>query len=524
MQLEQITANIRLRSSWEAIDLGFSMVQTWWKSIYPALIIFNLLFLIPAFIFVPVEYYFTIVLFFWWVKPYSHRLILHILSQKLFNNDLSTIQALRDLPALLRHSSLGALTFRRFSFSRGFNLPIWQLEQLKGKERAKRQSVLLGAVHSEAIWLTLGLAFIEIILSLSVIGLFVLFIPADYLEPVLKNIFNPKLGSIETWMTLTLSIIFIIVTIIIEPFYIGASFALYINRRTQLEAWDIELAFRNIAKRLKAVAQKTLSIVAIITLSISMVFILPADSVYAEVSEESASLRDTSEVDYLYGSRLLAGDAKVIIADIINSKDLKGEKTQTEWKLKSLNDPDELDPETAGAIQEFLKPIALIFATIIEYALWILLLIALIVLYLTRDKWMYLLSSEADDEEEYQAPDILFGMDIRKESLPADIAKEARHLWQQQQTRESLSLLYRGALAQLVNQEKILLEASHTEGDILKLSAKSLNQNKQQYLNQLTTAWQLIAYAHRTPNDDAMNWLFSHWHSDFANNGEPSHE
>ena len=250
MQLDQITANIRLRSSWEAVDLGFAMMQRWWASVYPALILFNLLIFIPIFIFIPRQYYVYVMLFFWWIKPYSHRLILHILSQKLFNNDLSTGQALRDIPSVFRGNTFGAITFRRFSFSRGFNLPIWQLERLKGKARAKRQDLLLGAVHSEAIWLTVGLFLIEIILTFSLLGLFLLFVPESHFESFMSNFFNPELGSIETWVTLAISTVYIAVTLLIEPFYIAANFALYINRRTQLEAWDIELSFRKMATRL----------------------------------------------------------------------------------------------------------------------------------------------------------------------------------------------------------------------------------------------------------------------------------
>ena len=35
MQLDSIAANVRMRSPWEAIDLGFAMVRTWWLIIYP---------------------------------------------------------------------------------------------------------------------------------------------------------------------------------------------------------------------------------------------------------------------------------------------------------------------------------------------------------------------------------------------------------------------------------------------------------------------------------------------------------
>jgi hypothetical protein len=250
MQLDKITANIRLRSSWEAVDLGFTMVQRWWRSIYPPLIIFNLLIFLLAVLLVPAQYYLYVMLFFWWVKPYSHRLILHILSQKLFNNDLSTGQALRDIPAIFRGNIFGAITFRRFSFSRGFNLPLWQLEKIKGKARAKRQDLLLGAVHSEAIWLTIGLFLIEIILTFSLLGLFLLFVPESHFESFTRHFFTPELGLVEGWVTLVISAFYIAVTLLIEPFYIAANFALYINRRTQLEAWDIELSFRKMAARL----------------------------------------------------------------------------------------------------------------------------------------------------------------------------------------------------------------------------------------------------------------------------------
>src|SRR6185295_4622048 len=37
--------------------------------------------------------------------------------------------------------------------------------------------------------------------------------------------------------------------LLLEPFYVAAGFALYLNRRTLLEGWDIEVALRRIAQR-----------------------------------------------------------------------------------------------------------------------------------------------------------------------------------------------------------------------------------------------------------------------------------
>ena len=240
-------------------------------------------------------------------------------------------------------------------------------------------------------------------------------------------------------------------------------------------------------------------------LLLSLILLSLFSNSYAE-----ESLRPMSEVDYLAEERLSVKQSKQIITDIVNSEDLKG-KTGKTWKIK------EFDFETSSETPAWIKGLSIIVAKIIEYALWILLFIAVLMLFLTRHQWLHLFSAVKDKKEEYQAPDILFGMDVREKSLPNDIIGEAKSLWLQQKARESLSLLYRGALVHLLNKEKLPLENSHTEGDILKLSKKTLADNKQYYLSQLTAQWQLIAYAHRVPQEDTMDWLFTHWQQDFSN-------
>lgn len=256
-----------------------------------------------------------------------------------------------------------------------------------------------------------------------------------------------------------------------------------------------------------------------VVFSLLISFIFGVENSYAEKVTESEPLRPTSAVDHLHGERLPVDQSKLIIADIINSKDLKGEEKTTEWQLKEW-DFEKSDSKTP----EWIKSISIVFANIFEYALWILLLIGVILLYLSRDQWLHLFSPKNTEEESYQAPEILFGMDVREASLPDDIIAEAKQLWQQKKARESLSLLYRGALVRLINQEKVPLENSHTEGDILKLSQKSLADKQHQYLAQLTSQWQLIAYAHRIPMEESMDWLFSHWQSDFNHQSAPSDE
>lgn len=229
-------------------------------------------------------------------------------------------------------------------------------------------------------------------------------------------------------------------------------------------------------------------------------------------AEQETPLRSTSDVDYVSEVRLPVAESKQTIADIINSRDLKGEHKKSEWTLKEIDFDEPDDKETP----EWIKSFSIVFATVVEYLLWIFLAIAIVFIYLSRHQWQHFFLTEKDEEEAYQVPEVLFGMNVREDSLPDDIIAEATILWQQQKARESLSLLYRGALVRLLIQEKIPLENSHTEGNILTLSQTFLADTKYTYLKELTQQWQLIAYAHRIPMDEAMAWLFSHWVSNFA--------
>ena len=42
---------------------------------------------------------------------------------------------------------------------------------------------------------------------------------------------------------------YLVALFLIEPLYVASDFTLYLNRRTELEGWDIEIAFRQLAAR-----------------------------------------------------------------------------------------------------------------------------------------------------------------------------------------------------------------------------------------------------------------------------------
>jgi hypothetical protein len=52
------------------------------------------------------------------------------------------------------------------------------------------------------------------------------------------------LRSDSVWVTAISLLCFAGAVLLVEPFFVGAGFAMYLNRRVELEAWDIEQEFR----------------------------------------------------------------------------------------------------------------------------------------------------------------------------------------------------------------------------------------------------------------------------------------
>jgi hypothetical protein len=115
-------------------------------------------------------------------------------------------------------------------------------------------------------------------------------------------------------------------------------------------------------------------------------------------------------------------------------------------------------------------------------------------------------------------PTVLLGLDLRAESLPQDVAAEARRLLAEGQAAAALSLLYRGALAWLVARE-VPLARSATEGDCLRAARAAIGAEPVAFLASLTAAWQACAYAHRQPAPDALESLLRDWPAHFGRAG-----
>lgn len=91
-------------------------------------------------------------------------------------------------------------------------------------------------------------------------------------------------------------------------------------------------------------------------------------------------------------------------------------------------------------------------------------------------------------------------LDIRPDSLPDDIAGTARALWQRGEARACLSLLYRGALSRLVHVHAVPIRGASTEGECVRLAARSLPADGAGFFERLVQSWLLVVYGARDPD------------------------
>src|SRR5690606_36992341 len=165
MRLTDASVAIRPRSAWEAMDLGILLARrhagllmaSW------ALVTLPIFALCCALLW---RYPGWAVVLFWWLKPAYERLPLFILSHALFGDVPTLKQALKAWPRLLKPQLLASLTWRRFSPTRSFDLPVQQLEGLSGQARSQRLVVLGQRDSGRASWLTIVGMHLEFALTL----------------------------------------------------------------------------------------------------------------------------------------------------------------------------------------------------------------------------------------------------------------------------------------------------------------------------------------------------------------------
>jgi hypothetical protein len=470
VQPADIAVALRRRSPWEAMDLGLAMLQVWWRQAYaPHLIVGGLVAALAWTAGWALERPWVAFAGLWWLKPLYDRVVLHVLSRAVFGEVQPLRAVLREARHWLGTGLFWALTFGRFDFARSFNLPVRQLEgQRSGAGRARR-SLLGRRVSGYAIWLTVVCLHFEAVLYWSFGSLATIFLPATASEgkDLIEVLFSTNVLASGWFAAYAAAVLFL------EPFYVAAGFALYLNRRTLLEGWDIEVALRRIAQRYAAAAAAAAGVVA---LALGCVLLFPPAAQAAPAPQK---------------------DARKEIAEVLKGPEFPHYRENMTWQLRSKAKNESRAEGGDSRTKDGLFSLGVGFARVVQVLFWI--AVAAGVVYILWWVVRMLPRVRAPQAEPYRPPAALFGMEIAPEKLPDDVGAAAARLAAEGKLREALGLLYRGALSDLVHRRGVELLASHTEAEALHVSLDKLPADGGSYLTHLVLAWRQCAYARREP-------------------------
>jgi len=241
MRVEAFAIRLRSRDNSEAADLGVRLCQSTARSVYRCLLFTALPVIALCLATVEIATWLPAMLI-WASKPWFDRTILFVLSRAAFGESTTFRDVWADQRQVWWGQFFRTWIVQRLSPWRSLSLPVVQLEGLKGTQLSERvKTIRLGKARS-AGWMTGAFSLVENILFFSLLSLTVWFAPRghepDYYQMLLS-------GDAESaWISLAFAAAYSLVVLFLEPFYVGAGFALYLNRRVELEAWDIEQEFR----------------------------------------------------------------------------------------------------------------------------------------------------------------------------------------------------------------------------------------------------------------------------------------
>lgn len=520
MRLDALTVQLRRRTEWDAMELGRAMLRAWRTPIFRTWIT----------AYVPVMLVLTVatwpnawlaVAVLWWLEPVFERLMLHVCSQQLFGVQLSPREALAAWPTWLRHTGLlWSLTIGRLSPTRSLVLPVRQLERQKGRDARARASLLRHRAGTFAWWLTTCSA------TMWILAIFGQLLCLSWLMPAgMDGSLSDRISALTVLSVGVTAADVIIVaaaalaTTLVTPLFVTTGFALYLNRRTELEAWDIEVAFRSVAEREKsrrdaaagglgASAATFVVLISLMSLALGGAQSIahaqsnaPAQSANAAQSNAPAP-SDTMAPQSTTDPASAVTPTKATLLDVLRDPVFGTEQDVREWRWKARKPqvaPDTPAPWWLGGLQSFIGAAARSARAL------------LVVLAVVATGWFLVRLARQQEAKATgttsPVPSVLFGLDVRPEALPSDVVAAAKRLIAAGNVAGAVALLYRAALVALVHGAGVTFADGDTERDCLRRAGSAISGDELAYFESLVTAWQHIAYAHAAFPGDRLERL-----------------
>lgn len=526
MRIDHLDVVLRARSGWEAMELGSALARrharavwgSWLLASAPLFVLFNAL---AGWL----DAYGWAWLAMWWCKPLFERAPLYVLSRGIFGERVGPLAALRAQRHWGGSGFWGYLGWRRFSGLRSLCLPVNLLEGNAPAQRGPRRRAVAAGAAGPALVLAFTCLLFELVLVVGAIAAVFLFIPLDLLPESWRAAWAMVSVDMPGWAKLGLNLLCWLAAALIGPFYVGAGFGLYLNRRTQMEAWDVEIALRRLRERLLPVAS---SLLVLLCLALPLAPAQAQDT-FPAASETDADTTDaaddtdadtaTAENDPANTPAVIFGDRAVDTAGFRQAVNRAYEdplqrpvREITRWKAiedgtEKKDGKKELKKDsTASSDRRARRSGQLWLARLAEWGLWGLLGVLVLVLLLSARLWLPWLrgsgrrkaaTAPTVSEERVELPVV----------LPPDVATQAGLLWDQGRPRQALALLYRASVRTLVERTGIVLPPGATEAQCLRASRRLPDAGDRELFARIVRMWQYAAYGGRLPVRDDFDAL-----------------
>ncbi len=472
MQLDRVTAELRPRSDWEAVDLGLALVRrdfwrcfiVWWMAMALPTVVLGVMLWDEPLIFLVI---------FWWLKPAGARMVLFEISRRMFGEKPPWSAVWRELPRVWTRRFFYRFVWARFSPWLPVTLAVEDLEGLRGSSYKKRCDQVVRRGGGVAMYIYFSAECIAVWLGLAILGLVLMLIPEglDHSWQIAFDSWDMDSAyQVPDLIMRTVCICMMIAISLTNLFLTGSGFGIYINNRTWLEGWDVELAFKRLAQRLTKTAVLLLCICA---------FCAPQRARAEEAKTPAEVIKQVKAHQ----------DFKVhTVKERVPNKKASSATLPAGWV--SLGQV---------VMYVFAACAVMILLGIIGWAVW-------------KNRHVFLMRrGMIAPEKASQKARVVMGMEVSLASLPADVPTAALLLWQQGKHQAAMALLYRGAISKVIETARVEIQESDTECDCLRRVEGAAEVAHAAYFRRITAAWSAMAYAGLKPADGQMHAFCEQW-------------
>lgn len=467
MRLDTVTAEIRPRSDWEAVDLGFALAR---RDFWRCIALWWLALGVPtaAGVWLLWDHPMVLLALFWWCKPAGSRMVLFELSRRLFGEEPSWRSVWREIPKAWTRRFFYRFLWARFSPWLPVTLAVEDLEGLRGKAYRQRCGQVVRRGEGVVMWLYFLSDIAAAWLGFGILALFLMLVPEGQDGAWTRAVesWDPNFPmELPLLITRTVAACVMVAIPLADVFVTGAGFGIYINNRTWIEGWDVELAFKRLAQRMGKIS--------VVMLSFFMI----------GFSAHGAEPRPAAEV-----IREVKAD-EAFKVHTVTDRIQKPRKSSIKWS-----------GDWVGILmQVFAICAAALLVGLLGWMLW-------------KYRHVFMLRGPGVKEDRI-APSarVVMGMEVSPHSLPADVPGAAWLLWQQGRHQEALGLLYRGSISRVMELGRVEIHESDTEGDCVRRVEQAGEAVHPAYFRGITGAWIRLAYAGVSPADAEVQALCRQW-------------